>query len=299
MKKILSIMILAAAVSAASAQTLPSLLVNADPAAMGAAGISALGSGAHALQGYAASSALMEGMAAAGVSYASWQPKAASDKVLDASAAVLLMEKFSVALEYKSFIQPEYEVTGPTGSVSQVTPTFTPKESSIALGLGYRIMPGLSAALTVRSTSSVLAKDAKASAFGIDVSAAYSKDKLQAGLAVCNLGGKVNYGGGDYSQPSLLKAGAAYEAIEGLKAGAEVSYLFAGAFGASLGAEYCIAGMAFARAGYHLGSKDMGIPSYASLGLGAEFAGAALNLAYLLASDTVGGSLLVGLSYAF
>lgn len=299
MKKILSILILAAVYSASSAQTLPSLLVNADPAAMGAAGMSVLGSAAHPLQGYQSSAALMEGTAAAGVSYASWQPGTAADKMLSASAAVLLKEKFSVALEYKSLIQPEYDVTGSTGAVNQVTPTFIPKESSFALGLGYRIMPGLSAGLAVRSTSSVLAKDAKASVFGVDVSASYSAGKLQAGLAVCNLGGKVNYGGGDYSQPSLFKAGASYEAIEGLKAGAEIAYLFAGAFGASLGAEYCIAGMAFARAGYHIGSKDLGIPSYASAGLGGQFAGVALNIAYLFASDTVGGSFLAGISYSF
>lgn len=299
MKKIFSSILLSILCIGASAQALPSLLVNADPAAMGAAGISVLGSGSHPLQTYAASTALMEGAAAAGVSYASWQPGTAADKMLNASAAVLLKEKFSVALEYKSFIQPEYEVTGPTGAVNQVTPSFTPKESSFALGLGYRIMPGLSAAITVRSTSSVLAKNAKASVFGVDVSAAYAKDKLQAGLAVCNLGGKVNYGGSDYSQPSLFKAGAAYEAIDGLKAGAEVSYLFAGAFGASLGAEYCIAGMAFARAGYHLGSKELGVPSFASVGLGGRFAGIALDFAYLLASETIGGSLLVGLGYSF
>lgn len=299
MKKILSAIILSAVCLSAAAQTLPSLLVNSDPAAMGAAGISALGSEAYPLQGYAASSALMKGTASVGVSYGSWQPSAAADKLLGASAAVLLKEKFSVALEFKNFTQPTYEVTGPTGVVSQITPTFTPKESSFALGLGYRIMPGLSAALTVRSTSSVLAKDAKASAIGVDLSAVYSKDKLAAGLAVCNLGGKVNYGGGDYSQPSLFKAGVSYAVIDGLKAAAEASYLFEGAFGASLGAEYSYADMVFARAGYHLGSKDLGIPSYASLGLGAKYAGIGLNLAYLLASETIGGSFLAGLSYSF
>ena len=160
MKKILSSILLISACLCASAQTLPSLLVNSDPAAVGAAGISALGSEAYPLQGFAASSALMEGTAAAGVSYGSWQPSTAADKLLGASAAVLFKEKFSVALEFKNFSQPAYEVTGPTGTVNQVTPTFTPKESSFALGLGYRIMPGLAAALTVRSTSSVLAKDA-------------------------------------------------------------------------------------------------------------------------------------------
>ena len=265
---------------------------------MGAAGISVLGSPAYALQGYAASTVFMEGTGSAGVSYGSWQPKAASDKILGASASVRL-GKLGVALEYKNFAQPAYEVTGITGSVSQVTPSFTPKESSFALGIGYRILDCLSAAVTVRSTSSVLASDAKASVFGVDVSAMYASDALQAGLAVCNLGGKVNYGESDYKQPALLKAGAAYEVVEGLKAAAEFAYLFEGAFGASLGAEYCYADIVSARAGYHLGSKDKGLPSYASIGLGAKYFGIGLNLSYLLASDTIGGSFLAGLSYSF
>jgi hypothetical protein len=298
MKKILTIIVASVWSAASFAQVLPSLLVNSDPQAMGAAGISVLGSPAYALQGYAASTVFMEGTGSAGVSYGSWQPKAASDKILGASASVR-MGKLGVALEYKNFAQPAYEVTGITGSVSQVTPSFTPKESSFALGLGYRILDCLSAAVTVRSTSSVLASDAKASVFGVDVSAMYASDALQAGLAVCNLGGKVNYGESDYKQPALLKAGAAYEVIEGLKAAAEFAYLFEGAFGASLGAEYCYADIVSARAGYHLGSKDKGLPSYASIGLGAKYFGIGLNLSYLLASDTIGGSFLAGLSYSF
>ena len=298
MKKILTIIVASVWSAASFAQVLPSLLVNSDPQAMGAAGISVLGSPAYALQGYAASTVFMEGTGSAGVSYGSWQPKAASDKVLGASASVRL-GKLGVALEYKNFAQPAYEVTGITGSVSQVTPSFTPKESSFALGIGYRILENMSAAVTVRSTSSVLASDAKASVLGVDVSAMYASDALQAGLAVCNLGGKVNYGESDYKQPALLKAGAAYEVIEGLKAAAEFAYLFEGAFGASLGAEYCYADIVSARAGYHLGSKDKGLPSYASIGLGAKYFGIGLNLSYLLASDTIGGSFLAGLSYSF
>lgn len=299
MKKLLSILIFAAVAQAANAQVLPSLLVNTDAAAQGVAGVSLLGSQTLSIQGYAASAALMEGTAAAGVNYASWAPGTASDRVLDASASVLLKEKFFISLEYKNFGQQAYEVTGSTGAVNQITPSFTPKESSFAFAAGYRVKPGLSAGLTVRSTSSSLAKDVKASALGIDLSAVYVKRKLQAGMAVCNLGGKVNYGSGDYSQPTLFKAGAAFEVIEGLKAAAEASLLFEGAFGASVGAEYCYAGMAFGRAGYHIGNKELGIPSYASVGSGGKVAGVSLNIAYLFASETIGGSLIAGLSYSF
>lgn len=298
MKKILTLIMASVCSFAATAQTLPSLLVNSDPKAMGAAGMSLLGSDAYALQGYAASTALMDGTAAAGVSYGIWQPSAASDKLLGAAAAVRL-GRFSVALDYKNFMQPAYELIGPTGSANQVTPTFKPGESSYALGLGFRIVPGLSAAVTVRSTSSSLSPDAKASAFGADVSAMYSKDRLRTALAVCNLGGKVNYGANSYAQPMLVKAGGAFEVIEGLRTGAEFSYLFEGVFNAAAGVEYSYKGIVAARAGYHFGDKAKGVPSFVSLGLGAGFKGVQLNAAYLLASETLAGSMLFGLSYAF
>ena len=299
MKKFLSIIFLAAVCAAASAQALPSLLINTDAAAQGAGGLSVFGSDSTPLQGYAASTALMEHFASAGAGYGTWQPSAAADKLLSASAAVRIMQKFSFAVDYKSFIQPSYEVTGATGTVSQVTPSFTPKESSIAIGLGYRILDGLSAAVTLRHTSSSLGTDAKASALGFDVSAMYTMGKIRSALAVCNLGGKVNYGGGDYSLPSLVKAGASYEVIQGLDAGAEMAYLFEGAFNAAFGVQYCYAGLVTVRAGYHLGEKDMDIPSYASMGIGFKFAGISLDAAYLLASETLGGSWLAGLSYSF
>ena len=258
---------------------------------MGAAGMSLLGSDAFSLQGYAT--------AAAGVSYGIWQPAAASDKVLGASAAVKLAGKFSIALDYKNFMQPEYELMSPNGSSNRVTPVFKPGESSYALGLGFAFVPGLSAAVTVRSTGSKLSPDAKASAFGVDVSAMFSKDKLKAALAVCNLGGQVKYGEKAYAQPMLVKAGAAFNIVEGLKTGAEFNYLFDGAFNAAAGVEYCYAGIVAARAGYHFGDKAKGVPSFVSLGLGAGFKGVQLNAAYLLASETLAGSMLFGLSYAF
>ena len=299
MKKILSIIVLGTLTIGAFAQSLPSLLVSSDASALGAGGVSLLGSDAMAVEGYTASSAFMDGTVAADFSYGSWQPKAAADKIIGLGATYRLLEKLSVSLGYKNFIQPAYEVTGNTGTVSQVTPTFTPKESSLAFGVAYQIIPGLSAGLTVKSTSSVLSKDAKASVFGIDLSAMYVKDNLQAAFALCNLGGKVNYGGSDYPQPALAKAAASYAVIDGLKVAGEAAYLFQGAFNLGLGAEYTYANLVSARAGYHLGNKSIGVPSYASVGLGASFAGASLNFAYLLASDTLAGSLLLGVGYAF
>ena len=69
MKKFLTVIFASVWSIVGFAQALPSLLVNSDPQAMGAAGISALGSRAYSLQGFAAGTALMDDIAAAGVSY--------------------------------------------------------------------------------------------------------------------------------------------------------------------------------------------------------------------------------------
>lgn len=299
MKKIYISILLMAVCSLAYAQALPSLLVNSDPVTMGAGGTSTLGSNLHPLQNYAAAAALEDYKLSAGLGWCSWQPDAGSQKMLAGAASYKISEKLFVALDYKSFKYPSYKTVNNSGTTSQTVSSFSPKESAVALGAGYAIMPGLSAAITLRMASSALSKDAKASAFGMDLSAAYAKDNLRAALAICNLGGKVNFGEGDYKQPALLKAGASYEALEGLKAGAELTYLFEGAFAASLGAEYCWKDIVSARAGYHYGAKDLGIPSYASVGLGAKYFGVQFNAAYLLASETLGGSLLIGLGYSF
>jgi len=80
MKKILTIIVASVWSAASFAQVLPSLLVNSDPQAMGAAGISVLGSPAYALQGYAASTVFMEGTGSAGVSLAASARKASSSR---------------------------------------------------------------------------------------------------------------------------------------------------------------------------------------------------------------------------
>lgn len=60
-----------------------------------------------------------------------------------------------------------------------------------------------------------------------------------------------------------------------------------------------VSGIAFLRAGYHYGTRDKGLPSFASTGLGLKFAGVELNAAYLFASEALGGTMTFGLGYSF
>ena len=87
--------------------------------------------------------------------------------------------------------------------------------------------------------------------------------------------------------------------VAGLTVGAEVDYLFSGALMAGLGVEYTIVDIVSLRGGFHYGDAAKAIPMYASLGLGVKFAGVHLDFSYLLASQTLGNSLLFGLGYSF
>ncbi len=90
-----------------------------------------------------------------------------------------------------------------------------------------------------------------------------------------------------------------FSAIHSLRLVVDADYYLSGDITAASGAEYSFKNFIFLRAGYHYGSKDKGLPSFASAGLGVKFAGVQLNAAYLLASETLGGSLMIGLGYSF
>lgn len=52
-------------------------------------------------------------------------------------------------------------------------------------------------------------------------------------------------------------------------------------------------------AAYHLETHNAPIPSHASLGLGVKFASIHVDIQYLFASATLGGTLGLGLGYRF
>ena len=82
-----------------------------------------------------------------------------------------------------------------------------------------------------------------------------------------------------------------------LCADADVEYCFSTGLCASVAAEYIYNNMFFLRTGGHFGKGS--IPSFASAGLGAKVFGASLNVAYIFASETLVGSWMLGLGYAF
>lgn len=284
-----------------AAQTLPSLLIGSDPASQGTA-LTSVGkaSGAYSLEGNVASMSLNDDKLCAGLSFGLWQPEYAKDKVIGAGATYRLGDRLAFGLQFKDLIQPSYDVVSESGSVKD---SFTPGETNFAVGVSCSITDWLSVGVTGRMVMSTLAEDARANVFGADVAVFCRKGALSAGLSVDNVGGKVNYAGEDYDQPTLARVGAAYH-IGDPKASAvtpsvEADILFKGGFMAGVGIEYSYKSMLFARGGFHYGDKEKAVPTYASLGLGARFMGISLDVAYLTASDILGNTITLGLGYRF
>ena len=296
MKKFFLFFAATAASLSLHAQSAAFVNFNPDPVAAALAGTGiARTADAYALENNVAATTLGGPQIAVAAGYGLWQPKAANAQLLSAAGYYRVSERFAIGLQFKDLLYPGYKVTGNTGGPRG---TYIPSEMAVGLGLSYRIADGFSAGLSLRYLGSTLAENAKASAFGGDVALKYEKDAFQAGLSVCNIGTPVNYGGDNYAQPGIVRAGAAYS-VAGLTASAEVDYLFSGALMAGLGLEYTFADIVSLRGGFHYGDAEKAIPMYASLGLGLQFAGFHLDAAFLTASKTLGNTFMVSLGYAF
>lgn len=295
-KTILTLLSLATAASTLSAQALSSLLVPYGPESLALAGSTlARPAVSFSTMENASAMSLSVNRFSAGAAYNLWGPKSIGSNVVDAGAAFRLGDKFTLGFGGRLYSSKELAVTNLNGATID---TFTPKDIIGNLALSYKVFDALSIGVAAKYISSSIGPDLSGTAFGADVSVSYARRSLGVSAALCNLGTAVSYGGSGYSLPMLAKAGAAYK-WNALTVSVEADYLFDGTFAASAGAEYGIAGIAFLRAGYHYGTQDKGLPSFASAGLGLKFAGMELNAAYLFASEALGGTMTFGLGYSF
>ena len=263
------------------AQSVPALLIPTDARSLAMGGVSSVIEAEH-----------LDVRA----TYSSWAPSTASNTIAGLDAYIPLAGKFSIFVGGNMFMDKPYSEYDSQGILKG---EFTPKDLIVSLGGEYRVNTALSFGLKGRFISSSLAKDAKGSAFCADLFATYRTEAFDATLSLCNLGSKIDYGKGSYSLPALVKAFGGYRIIKGLTASLELDYLFNGAFMAGVGAEYWIADIVALRAGYHYGDREKALPSFASLGIGAKFAGVSINATYLTASPTLGNTLMIGLGYNF
>lgn len=281
MKKTLSVLILLTGCITAFAQSVPALLIPTDTRSLSMGGVSSIVEAEH-----------LDVRA----TYSSWAPSTASNTIAGLDAYIPLAEKFSLFVGGNIFMDKPYSEYDDQGIIKG---EFTPKDLIVSLGGEYRVNAALSFGLKGRFVSSSLAKEAKGSAFCADLFATYSTEAFDATLSLSNLGTKIDYGKGSYSLPALVKAFGGYRIVKGLTAALELDYLFNGAFMAGVGAEYWIADIVALRGGYHYGDQTKALPSFASLGIGAKFAGVSISATYLTASPTLGNTLMVGLGYNF
>lgn len=218
--------------------------------------------------------------------YGVWAPESVDNVIMGASIAAKVGKRLALTLDARQIAdsEPSYgvnELGAPTGE-------FTPKNLILGVGAAYRILPELAVGARAKMLNSQLAKDISGSLIAVDAEIAYRIGPLTAELGAANVGSRAAYAmlGAEWSH-------------NGLRASAELDYLFSGAIMASLGAEYGIKDMVFLRAGYHYSDPARAIPSFASCGLGLKFFGVKLNAAYLLGSETLGGTMLFGLGYEF
>ena len=295
-KTVITVSIFAALSLSASAQSMSSLFIPVDPVAASVAGSTVSREAtAFAAADNASAMSFSQSKFRGAVSYGIWEPDAADSKTVNAGAYYRIGSKAAVGFTGTCLIDREMDITGSTGVV---TGSFTPKDIIGRLGFSYLLTDYLSVGASAKLFHSAIGPELSGTAFGGDISAMYSRNSLNASLALCNLGTSINYGGESYSMPMYARAGAAYS-IVGVTVSAEADYIFEGAFGAALGTEYNIADIAFLRAGYHYGAEGKGLPSFASVGLGLKYFGIEFNAACLLASQTLGGTLLFGLGYSF
>lgn len=237
----------------------------------------------------------------AGVSGQMWAPDGVKSTNFNFGAAAKVGNRFGVSIGAAYQTGEEYSVMTDNG-VSKGT--FKPNEMIVNAGVGFLIMENLSAGANVRFASQKLSEDNSYSAIAADAFLTYRLEDLNITAGVSNIGSSVKSEAGDsFKFPSSATIGVDWELTlseaHGIRLSSDTDYFFSGNVTVAVGAEYSFKNMLFARAGYHLGTENAVLPSFATIGLGAKFLGISLDIAYLTANDILGNTLTFGLGYQF
>ncbi len=236
-----------------------------------------------------------------GVSGQSWAPDGEKSSVLNLGTAFRTGERFGFSVGGAFQAGEEYTLTDGTGNAGG---TFRPAETVVNAGAGLLILDNLSAGANVRHVSQRLSEDDSWSAVAADIFVTYRLEGLNVTAGVSSLGSSLESVAGDpFSLPSSATIGAdwgkALSEAHGLRLAADADCFFSGSVTAAAGAEYSFRDMLYARAGYHFGTNDAVLPSFATVGFGVRLLGLSLDLAYLTANDALDGTLTFALGFRF
>lgn len=233
------------------------------------------------------------------VSYQNWAPGGAKSTNINLLGGIRVGSRLGIHVVGAYQQGLEYTLFDNTGNGKA---TFAPSDLLVGAGVGFAITDFLSVGVNVKFAQTSVASDVNYSAIAGDAFLMFSKQGFSAAVGVASLGTPVKSGEQSYGLPTSAKVGLGYDVAFGTSAvslAADADVFFTGGVGAALGAQYGWNDMVFVRAGFHLGTGQSPLPTYASVGLGAKFAGIHVDVSFLLANKTIGNTLCVGLGYAF
>lgn len=236
----------------------------------------------------------------AGASWCSWAPGATPSKDINLDIYARLGSRLGLSALLASDGGEAYTIYDATGKAGA---SFKPKDLMFKVGLAYSITPIISLGVDGRILKSTLTAKNSYSAFAGDVHVAAKLGDARVVAGVANLGASVAASDGTaFGLPTSARLAGDYGLSIGeslsLDARAQADWFFTGGLRAGAGVELGYSDLAFVRLGYNYGGNTV-LPSYASVGAGVKLAGFAIDFAYLLGSDTLGGSLAIGLGYSF
>ena len=280
----------------AGAQALPFTAAETDAASLGTAGadLTQTGSIAYASFSNAAAIPFSDAKMDVAAGYNMWQPSSVGSSMINVGAAYNMNNKLGVAVGFLYGMNPAYDIADASGAVKG---QFKPSDMHMNVGVAYRFLPFLSVGAGNFNSlpfTSALAADVYAMA-------QFSGLKVTAGVA--NVGTSVKAKNGTaFSLPTSVAFGAGYEMsfadVHSVDVLLDADYYFCGSFAAAAGATYTFKDLVVVRAGYRYGGASP-IPSYASVGAGVKFAGAKLDLAYLIGSSAMKNTLAITVGYSF
>ncbi len=302
MKKIIISLLLILGFSATKGQDVLSIITDARTSAMGDVGLSHCAS-PFSIYNYAGVIALDSCSRAVGYSFGGWMPsqKIHSQHTVAGYWKPIKNQSFSVGVRYFSY--PEINSSDDEGNI---TGYFNPYDLTLDLGYSYAISANLAVTSTLRYVTGKVSdvEGSKAgSALGADLGLYFRKNRINAGLALSNIGTKINYGGDSYSMPARVKLAGGYSLLSKnrhvVNGVLEVAYAFLPkyytGFESGIGVEYVYDKLIAVRAGYRLGNSEDNpavVPSnfgsslsYTTFGLGLNLRKYSLDASYLLAGS--------------
>ena len=233
------------------------------------------------------------------ISYQNWAPGAVKSTNLNLMGGIRAGKR--IGIHFLGAYQQGQEYTQYSEMGAGTTP-FDPSDLLVGAGIGFAFTDFLSFGLNVKFAQSTIATNTNISAVSGDAFVMFRMKGFNATAGVASLGTPVKSGDTSFGLPTSAKVGVGYDAKFGTSAvlvEADADVFFTGGVGAALGAQYGWNDMVFVRAGFHLGTGQSPLPTYASVGLGVKFVGVHLDVSYLLASKVLGNTLCVGIGYAF